>query len=155
MEVSVPQFAATLKRDFFIAVGLFFGFIILDRVTEVRFLKFLPYLTLFGIFVMFYIRIFRFARGCKIGKCPDCNGLLEDIPSPGGRHEVVCHRCQIRFLRYKASDNPDRIFEIESNPDLQHSSGIDEHKSEQDVAADRQPLPKFNPNCPAVTRRQD
>jgi hypothetical protein len=29
------------------------------------------------------------------------------------------------------------------------------HNAEQDVAADRQPLPNFNPNRPAVTRRQD
>ena len=131
MEVSVPHFATTLKRDFFIGVGLFFGFIILDRVIEVGFLKHLPYLTIFGIFVILYLRIFRFARRCNIGKCPDCDGILEHVPSPCGGREVVCHRCQIRFMRYSPSDNPDRIFEIESDPDFQLSSEVDEHKSEQ------------------------
>ena len=137
IEVSVPQFAATLKRDLFIAVGLFFGFIILDRLIEVRFLTFLPYLTILGIFVISYLRIFRFARSSNIGICPDCNGILEHAQSPSGGRDIVCHRCRTRFLRYRSSDNPDRIFEIESDPDFQHTTEVDEHKSEQIAAADR------------------
>ena len=103
--------SSIIKRDLCVALGVFVVFLILDRVSSIGFVRFLPAATICGAMIWVMVRVFRFVRSHRVTKCPDCDSELE-VEVSGDVRDLVCHHCRLRFLRYRPSSDPDRMFEV-------------------------------------------
>ena len=110
LDNGIGQLISLTKRDFCVAFGFMVIFLILDKIYPDSFMIYFE-ATIFGAMIWFMVRLFRFARSHRVGKCPDCDSDLK-IELHGDVRDYVCHHCQLRFLRYRPSSDPDRIFEV-------------------------------------------
>ena len=108
LDGGVSQLSSILKRDLYVAIGVFVVSIILDSVSSKEFVSFLPAATICGAMIWFWVRVSRFPKSHRFSKCPDCNSELE-IENRNDVCDPVCHQCRIRFIRYRPSSDPNRI----------------------------------------------
>ena len=113
LDRGVAQLATIIKRDFCVALGFFVCFVILEKYSSLGFVRVLPAAIICITILWFMVRVYRFARYQPVSKCPDCGSDLE-LESHGDERDLVCHQCHLRFLRYRPSSDPDRIFEVVS-----------------------------------------
>jgi hypothetical protein len=111
LDDGIGQLSSIIKRDLCVAFGLIVIFFILDKIYPHSLVSYLPTATICGAMIWFMVRVFRFARSHQCCKCPDCDSDLK-IELRGEVRDYVCHQCRLRFLRYRPSTDPDRIFEV-------------------------------------------
>ena len=107
----VVKLSVTIKRDLCVAFGLIVIFLILGTIYPNSFVSYLIPATICGAMIWFMVRVFRFDRSHRVSKCPDCDSDLR-IELHGDVCDYVCHHCRLRFLRYRPSSDPDRIYEV-------------------------------------------